>query len=46
VPERPEIVPLILYVVGALLEPQEARKNETSTAGIIRIDFIFTLIPT
>jgi hypothetical protein len=32
-----------MYVVGAVVDPQEARRNVTPTARIIRTDFIFTL---
>jgi hypothetical protein len=33
----------MVYVVGAVLEPQEVRKNKTPNASMNRNDFIFVL---
>jgi hypothetical protein len=45
VPERPDTVPPMVYVVGAVVEPQEARANENAIVKIVKYHFIFTLPP-
>src|SRR5665213_1515704 len=43
VPAKPETVPPIVYVVGAVVEPQEIRKKGNATIANASNDFVFTL---